>query len=418
MTDQSNTMHNHRLIGPDADAVDALVEAQFDLSRVPEEQRARAEHAAALFSLAGGPQVEVSRTLTDVTMARLIRLADDDVGATLSPEDAEALDALVAADFRVGKVPGALRARAERIDAMAQLVADAGPEDARPLLVERTMRRIATARRSGPSERAVRSGGLRFADLVSVAAVLLMGVAVMWPVLSTVRGYSQKADCASNFGGIASALSSYMGDFRDQMPVATASFGGSWLNVGSTPEQSNSSNLFTMARAGYTRLDTLACAGNPMAARGECAQGAMDWRSLPEVSYSYYIMFGPARPNPVTSPRTIVLADRSPVALRAANGQGIPFPEENSPNHAGQGQWGLRLDGSAVWLTSPQDGRDNLWLNADQQAVWDTFVKPHLPRIRQMYPNGKVVIEVSGVRRPLMQGDELPASESDSFLGP
>lgn len=416
MTDQPNTMHNHQLTGPDAEAVDALVEAQFDISRVPEALRRRAGHAAALFALAGGPPGEVSRTLADVTMARLVRLADHDEEAALSPEDAEALDAYVAAEFRVGKVPGALRGRAERIESMVQLVSG-GPQDARPLLVERTMRRVAAAGQAA-RERPVRSGGLRFADLVSVAAVLLMGVAVMWPVLSTVRGYSQKSDCATNFAGIASALSTYMGDFRDQMPVATASFGGSWLNVGSTPEQSNSSNLFTMARAGYTPLDTLACAGNPMAARGECAQGAMDWRSLPEVSYSYYIMFGRARPSPVTSPRTIVLADRSPVALRAANGQGVPYPEENSPNHAGQGQWGLRLDGSGVWLTTPQDRRDNIWLNAEQQAVWDTIVKPRLPEIRRAFPKGDVVIEVSGVRRPLMQGNEFPASESDSFLGP
>ncbi len=417
MTDQPNTTQNYQLVGADAEAVDALVEAGFDVARVPEALRARARHAAALFDLAGGPAAAVNKTLTDVTMARLVRLADHDEEAALSAEDAEALDALVAADFRVGKVPGALRNRAEKIDAMARLVAESGPAAVNALLIERTVRKVAATQR-GPAERPVRAGGLRLADLVSVAAVLLMGLAVVWPVLSTVRAHSQRSDCAANFGGIASAMSSYMGDYRDQMPMATASFGGSWLNVGSTPERSNSSNLFTMARTGYTPLDTLACAGNPVAARGECGKDALDWKSLPEVSYSYYIMFGPAKPSPMTSPRTIVLADRSPVALRAANGQGVPYPEENSPNHAGRGQWGLRLDGSAAWLTSPLDGSDNLWLNAEQQVVWDTIVKPRLPEIRRMFPKGDVVIEVSGVKRSLMQGNEFPASETDSLLGP
>jgi hypothetical protein len=360
--------------------------------------------------------------LTDVTMARLARIANPMAQAevSLTPEDAEALDAFVAAEFRVGKVPASLRPRAEKLESMVQLLAGPAPESFNAMLVERTMRTIATSRPKPQDSQPLRAtGGFRFADLVSVAAVLLMGVAVMWPVLSTVRGYSQRSDCATNFAGIASAMGLYSSDNRDQFPMAAASFGGSWLNVGSTPDRSNAANLFTLARTKYLPLDTLACSGNPTA-KSDAGPDAMDWGSLPEVSYSYYIMFGKNRPSPMTSPETIILADRSPVVLRAASNESIPFPEENSPNHRGQGQWGLRADGSSQWLTSPQVGQDNIWLSGDQERFWN-LVWPHLPAIKRSLPkNTKTfVISIQGVPPgPLMQGNELPASEADSFLGP
>src|SRR5206468_8597012 len=140
----------------------------------------------------------------------------------------------------------------------------------------------------------------RLADLVSVAAVLLMGVAVLWPILSTVKTYQEKGACAANLGAVASALGMYTGDSKDAFPLATASYGGSWIDVGTTPERSNSSNLFTLVKSGYAKLHDLACPGNQCAATGPIAPEAKDWRSLPEVSYSYYIMFGKQRPSPAT----------------------------------------------------------------------------------------------------------------------
>jgi hypothetical protein len=240
--------------------------------------------------------------------------------------------------------------------------------------------------------------------------------------MSTMRSYAQKSDCASNFAGVASAMGQYTSDNRDQFPMATASFGGSWLDVGSRPDRSNSANLFTLARTKYVPLKTLACEGNPMAAR-EAAPGAMDWERLPQVSYSYYIMFGDAKPNATSNPSTIIMADRSPVVLRSANEDAIPFPEENSPNHRGEGQWTLRIDGSAQWLTSPQVGPDNIWLNGDQERVWD-LIRPHLPEIRRMLPKDakQFIITVEGLPKgtggALLRGTEMPSSATDTFLGP
>jgi len=413
MTDFSDSIHSHQLVSADADAIDALIDAGFDLSRVPEALRVRAGHAASVMGLMDGTAPQTSQTLIDVTMARLARIANPiaDFDAVLSGEDAEALDAYVAADYRLAKVPSSLRARAEQIDRMGQLLT-AGHESTNALLVERTLRAVTTTRRH-QEPLPTRSTGFRFADLISVAAVLLMGVAVAWPVMSTAKSYANKADCATNLAGIASAMGRYTTDFRDQLPMAAASFGGSWLNVGTTPDRSNSANLYTLARTGYTGLDTLACRGNPMAAHGECEPGSTDWKSLPKVSYSYYIMFGDERPTPVSNPQTVILTDRSPLPMRLVNGEQVSFPGENSPNHGGQGQFGLRADGSAVWMTTPQMGEDNLWLNGQQERYWNDF-QARLPEYRRLAPKGAdgLIIRIP------MHGDELPESADNTFVGP
>ncbi len=335
--------------------------------------------------------------------------------AVLSGEDAEALDAYVAAEFRSHKVAASLRPRAERIDALVHLISKtptAGTSGAG--LVDSTMRRVASGA-EGSLEPIPISRGSRFrlADLVSVAAVLLMGVAVMWPILSMVRGHQQKSECAANLGTIASAMGTYTGENRDVFPMATASYGGNWMDVGTTPDRSNSSNLFTLAKAGYTALRNLACEGNPRAVT-QAPPDAKDWQSLPEVSYSYYIMFGNQRPTMGAGARTVILADKSPVIIRAANHEPIQ-PHENSPNHGGRGQYALFADGSTKWLTSPDMGDDNIWLNRQQEMI----VKQAEALIGGLMPNAPkgTRVEVS-VRMPVMRGTEMPDSRTDSFLGP
>lgn len=420
MTDP-NHIHNHQLIGADADALDALINAGFDLSQVPEAIRARAGHAASIMGLLDGVESPESKTLIDVTMARLARIANPiaDAASVLSADDAEALDAYVASDFRAGKVPSSLRARAEQVDRIGQLLTQ-GPATNNTLLVERTMRAVSAAKRHHEPLPG-RTGGFRFADLISVAAVLLMGIAVAWPVMSTAKSYSTRSDCSSNLATIASAFGRYTNDYKDQLPVAAASFGGSWLNVGTTPDRSNSANLYTLARTGYTPLQTLACEGNPNACRAPVKAGAMDWDALQDVSYSYYIMFGKQRPTPHSNPATIILTDKSPIPVRLANGETFPFPSENSPNHGGQGQFGLRADGSAIWSSSPQVGSDNLWLTRSQEKVWNA-IQPHLNEFKRNLPKdakGTILIRVEGV--PLewqMDGSQLPEDGNDAFVGP
>lgn len=410
MTDPRHDNSNYHLSGPDQAALDALVAAGFDPRRVPADDKPRAQRIVGLLNLLDtGPAMsaEDAASLADVTMARVLRagaprLASENDELELSPDDQEALDAFMTVGQRVERVPGPLRERAHRLEHIGSLVTSpAGPISND--LVERTLARIPV--RVRPQERSFRAalGGFRLADLVSMAAVLLIAASVVWPVLSTIRSHQKRGDCGANFASLASAFGLYSNDHRDQLPMATAGFGGAnWLEVGSGPGRSNSANLFRLPKLQYTSLKTLACPGNSGALCGPCGADSEDWGCINEVSYSYQNMFGETRPT-WRSGRTVILADASP-AVRGALSDTQWVPMQNSANHDGKGQWVLLSDGSGGWVTSPEVGGDNIWLTDRQQkVVEDTNAK--------LRPMG---LEVRSIKFFLT----VPESDQDSFLGP
>jgi hypothetical protein len=399
-------------LGPaDAAALDALVEAGMDEAMVMQRNAALAQRAARIREILGLLDCHTSAdpALADVTMARILKARREAqhqrqpaAEPILCPDDEEALDAWVMAGYDAARVPSALRQRARRHQAIATLVRAGRPELDRELLLDRTLAAV-QAQIDKQSEGMVfeaprpRRGSLRLADLVSVAAVLLIGSAVLFPVMTAVREQSRRAICHNNLHATAMAMSAYAGSYQDSLPVVTASLGqGRWWDVG-RPQHSNSANLYTLARTGFTELANLACPGNPVAPTAIIQPDALDWRGLAEISYSYQIMFGPARPGWSSGQRTVVLADRSPVVPRAVRGELIA-PFANAPNHGGAGQHVLFNDGAARWLRTPVlDNGDNIWL----PRGWEI-------RIQQM----------SGRSLDPLSGRELPDAADDAFLGP
>ncbi|MEM7755233.1 MAG: hypothetical protein AAF297_06315 [Planctomycetota bacterium] len=388
----------------DAAALDALVNAGFDLARVPAEIQPDAKHVARVLGLldvspiTGGKELRVERTVSRLAEQRphqFERLTD------LS--DA-ALESYVMAGFRPSRVPSVLGSRANTADRLGRALTAGSPETEDWIATTRSARINATIdaveANDAPSYRFERfSGGrgsFRLADAIAAAAVLLLVSAVFVPALSAHRGSQRQAACLSGLSQTAQAFGMYAGDYRESLPMATAGFGGSWMDVGSTPERSNSANLFTLVRTGHAGVDDLACPGNERAPTLVLEPDALDWGSLEEVSYSYRIMPSPrsARVH-VLSNRAIVVADRSPVVLRAAVGEPVS-PEANSPNHGSEGQHVLRLDGVARWTESPVVAGDNIWL----------------PR-----PIEQIIHSVRS-RVGLVTGTELPSSNEDAFLGP
>lgn len=390
-----------QLTEADTRALEAFFDADRDLGRVPSDLRDRAERAAALFGLleAGpvdGRESRVSRVLTN---------ADTTAQPALSRDDAEALDAWMLAGLDAERVPASLRERARAHNAIASLVASPAPETVsqftRAHLIERTMNRIAQATDSGqlPEPAVTIPPRNRLADFLSVAAVLLIAASVLWPVMSTVRESSRQAACAGNMRSVANAMGLYTSDNDQMLPMVTAGFGKSpWWNVGRDPSSSNSANLYALAKQPYARLADLACPGNPRAITVPRSPEARDWGALEEISYSYRVMAHPERSLWGQPSELVVVADRSPVVLRAVRGQVI-FPLESSPNHQGQGQHGLTADGSARWLTTPAlPSGDNIWL----------------PKPIEMF------IDLAARRQGIepIRGTEAPAGRQDSFVGP
>lgn len=393
------------LSAADRAAIDALFEPTTDNNNLTSETRARRDRASALLRLLDTPTSPADDTLVDVTMARVMRAArlaavsQSPAEPELSDADREALDAWVQTGYDASRVPSSLRARAARHQNLAGLVTNMAA-DSTASLIDRTVAAVDQAREAhgGPYKfRGAWRSNFRMGDLVSIAALLLIAVSVVWPVMAGMRSQASKMACAGNLRDVASAMSAYAGSNKDQMPMATASLGGGrWWDVGSSSGSSNSSNLFTLARSGFASLASLACPGNPHAPRTVAAPGARDWSNLDEVSYSYQIMFGSAR-HTLQGDRAPVLADRSPVVLRAVRGQ-IIYPWENSTNHTGRGQEILYTDGSAQWLNTPTlKNGDNIWL---PMVIEDALRQVAISR---------------GLK---LQGTETPAGADDVFLGP
>ncbi len=385
--------------------------------------------------MAALPIEQVDPALVDVTLANILasrmEAADHNL-PTLSGDDVEALDAYMNAGRQVSRVATSLRQRANVVDAMAGLVSRTPvPHADATHLIDRTMQAVLDERTFSPIpiERGRIGTSFRLADVASIAAVLVLGVSALLPVLSSWSTRREKTNCVANLGGIAGALGEYSNDYAGSMPVASASIAGDrWWDVGQDPSRSNSANLFTLRKQGYAPLDEFACAGNPHAVRA-LPQDASDWQNLDQVSYSYYVMFSNQRPGwrpvgPIRSAEgflqpstTVVLSDASPVIRRALRGEPI-FIGENSPNHAGSGQWAVHADGSAAWMQSPMNGHDNIWLPANlEEAIRDI-----VGQINEGQDIGAVdylTREAAAAKRAVrFEGNEAPGSAEDSFVGP
>lgn len=392
-----------RLTEADTEALEAYFDAGHDLDRMPGHLRDRAERVAALLGLLeAGPLHDRDGRVTRV-LAGLGNTPADLPMPELTMSDAEALDAWVLAGFDVERVPAALRGRARAHEAIAALVSTPGPatpsQFERAQLIERTMARIEDANSAGIEPELTIPSRSRFADVLSVAAVLLIAASILWPVMSTIRSSARQTECASNMRSVAQAFGAYTHDNDENLPMVTAGFGSlPWWNVGRDPATSNSANFYTLARERYVNLADTACPGNPQAITAPRSPDARDWASLEEISYSYRVMARPERSIWGSPSQLVVVADRSPVVLRAVRGQVI-FPMESSPNHHGQGQHGLTADGAAQWMDTPVlESGDNIWLPKPIEVIIDMAARRH------------------GIEP--IEGTEAPAGRQDSFVGP
>ncbi len=376
----------------------------------PESFIAESDRDHAVLNLLNLLDAPVASELHKPTRLDLIQLlaarleSAPDTQPQLSPADQQALDQYIDNGYDTNQVQPEFEARAIKCDQIGEAITNSSAHDSNLGLVEKTLATIQAHidQEEDAMAMAASSGrgafSMRWSDLISIAATLLIVASVTMPIMSGVRSKAQKSLCFDNMHAAANAFGLYAGSNRDMLPMATAGFGSTWMDVGSTPDRSNSSNLFTLVRTGNADLDDLACPSNPNAATGEMEPGAWDWNSLAEVSYSYRIMPpGGMRASAIAQPVGIVLlADRSPVVLRVANRQPI-IPEENSPNHQGKGQHMLMLDGSSKWAQSPVlENNDNIWL----------------PR-----PIEQMIHQVRS-KLGIMTGSELPDGPTDAFVGP
>lgn len=414
MHDADNAQRD-RLTPADSDALDALVEAGFDIDNVAPLQRARAERVGAVLDLLeprGVSDAGRRALLIDVTMARVVRTAakaqPDAADAPLTRDDARVIDALASGGWDAARAPSSLRGRATKWLALLGVIEQSStniPIDSRAKasLIDATLGRVqheidraAAARRIAiePSYDERFRVGFRLRDLVSVAAMGLIAFGVFLPMANAFRQQARLQACESTLANAGVGFAMYANDNHGRMPTAAAGFGAApWWNVG-RPGQSHSANLFTLVRNGYATMDDLACPGNAEAPRGVDPTGMTDWASPAHVSYSYQLP--PHESIGWDSPiRVVVLADKSPIIDRARRGE-VFDPEARSLNHRGAGQQLLLNDGSVVFIVRPvvRYGvyEDNIWL----------------PRS----------MENAQTRRITLHGTERPDAQDDAFVAP
>jgi hypothetical protein len=224
--------------------------------------------------------------------------------------------------------------------------------------------------------------------MVGTAAAVLLGFSILWPIASSARDEVRIMACQSTMKNAGVGFGLYAQDYGGRLPLATAGFAGSWWNVG-TPRQSNSANLFELARTGHAKLSDLACSGRPGSPLHMHDDEQTDWRAFDEVSYSYQL---PTRPRPswTGSSRIVVMADKSPVIERARFGERFD-PEARSRNHSGRGQNILFNDGAVSFEVSPiLPNGDNIWLPKNLERI----------------------------AHPSLRGVERPTTDTDAFVGP
>ena len=402
MHDDEGSTPGLNLSPNDAKTLDRIFEEGLDSFTCDDPQDRR---VLDLLSLLDTPVHAETQRHSRIDIVQLIasRLEQSDATPELTQEDRSAIDQYFEHQLETGFVEASLRPRAAQVDRIGMLVTQGAQTESGDSLVDRTLAGIQAHIDAEESALNIGSRGrgqlsMRWGDLVSIAAMLLLAASVIMPIMSGMRSSARQAVCFDNMDSAANAFGLYSGANRDMLPMATAGFGPTWMDVGTTPERSNSSNLYTLIRKGFTGLDDLACPSNPDARTGQPDPQAWDWESLPEVSYSYRIMpRGGMRATMSDQPvRVVILADRSPVVLRVAAGKPI-IPEQNSPNHKYSAQHMLMLDGSAQWATTPMlENRDNIWL----------------PRPIEQ------VIHTVRVKSGIITGNEQPDGPTDALVGP
>lgn len=273
-----------------------------------------------------------------------------DPNAPLSPDDARLLDALVECNFDPGVLEGlsaSERSRVEALMAMFGLLEDYPVADAEDVVVHATLSRVRRARAPRRLDPVTEHTGwrLRMPDLLSMAALVLIGVSVAWPILGAVRARSIDARCVANLRALGTGFSMYASEHDGQVPVAMAGFGSGtsaafWVDP------------VPLAKAGYCEHGHLNCPGH------EHGMG-----------YSRQVIPGHTRMAWLTGGSSrAVLGDRNPV-IDARETAVFADPFQNSGNHRGRGQNVLMLDGSTPWLDKPLvDADDNIWLIRGRSA--------------------------------------------------
>jgi len=310
----------------------------------------------------------------------------DDRVPSLSEADAAAVDAFLearAAAARTsagvgGSPPMAPAEQSPRAAALFALVGSYGDTFPPASLVDSTVNRVAVAASAlriteaanEPRRLSMPSLSLRLPEILTVAAMIVIGTSLALPVLVRTREDARRFACEANLTMAGGALLRYAADHDDIIPRGRAMPGVAWWNVGMTPRrggtvESNSAHLYLLVRGGYVSADTLACPEYADAPRG-MNDRMHDWPRYEAVSYSYQNQYSKEAVRLSHAPSIALLADKNPL-FSVMREQGLHMRQDipataASSTHDGRGQNVLASSGAVRWMAEPVFAGDNIWL--------------------------------------------------------
>ena len=328
---------------------------------------------------------------------------DPIVGTPLSEADGRVLDRLLDARLgETGHLSPADAPRAERVQRVLSLL-DAYPDESAPEdLAARTMARVASAKKL--EQLTQRTGAVRgpfvsfqWRELLTVGALVMIGLSLMLPVLSRMNSDSRKLACQNNLAMAGSAVGTYAADFGNFMPRLGNWTNMDWWRVGqdaqardAEPARPHTPPLHILLRAGYARPEHLTCPENAFAVL--VSPGQRDFSEYRRVSYSYQNQFTDQPIRVDALPTMAVLADKNP--LFVIQGQGrfvfrsdLPTDAVSAFHSRLKGQNVLTADGNVTWKAQPVVGEedDNIWTaqgvatyegRESPSSLFDSFLVP------------------------------------------
>lgn len=363
-------------------ALDALMTGGMDLAALPDHLQSRARKIADLLSLLNhlpAPETHLSPAVLNSPVFQQSSASQPephhDPDVSLCDADRVVVDALMECGFDAGAVAEEVRPRAQQCLRLLGTLEALPADSTGDLLAARTLRyvqrNLEQQRVSQQIDRlaAPVSSGLSLRELIAVAAMFLIGVSLMWPMLGSARSAARQVACQANLASAGMGLSSYAADYRAAMPATSVHLGDPWwLTNQFNPDgsaKSNSAHLFVAVRTGHLNLSSLACPENSHAAT-DLEPGMRDWPNNLAASYSYQNQFTDRKPRLNGGHTLAILADKNPFFEPGVYHMELRYqrPQPVSFNHASRGgQNVLMTSGDVQWLTRPlvRGGADNIF---------------------------------------------------------
>ena len=214
-----------------------------------------------------------------------------------------------------------------------------------------------------------RTLGVGWRQVLSAAAVFLIGLSLLMPAIDRSRQQAQQIACATNLGIAGQQIGAYAVDHGGTLPRGPV--GAAWDRVGQDDAvddqgryQSNSAHLYLLIRNAYVASERLACASNADAAVGPLGSGHIDWDSPRAISYSYQNQHGAPIRVDRARPHLALLADKNPLFV-PEDGRLVfnaaAARDARTTLHRARGQNVLTLDGGVRWTQTPVVADDNIW---------------------------------------------------------